>query len=202
MTEILGTDPPRSRSATTDVGTSTSASASAGLGAGAGTNSSASASARTRIDPSTRTLVVGLGSPHGDDQAGWLVVSELAHRLCDKSASLLCRLAKSPCDMLDWFDDATRVIVLDACESAAQLGELRCWHWPAEDIVRTRSSSSHQLGLCEVLELATTLGRLPVQVEIRTIGSGAFMPGTAPSSLVSDACQRLAQQLWEELAHA
>ncbi len=147
-------------------------------------------------------LLVGLGSPHGDDQAGWLVVSGVEQRLAGYSKTLACRLAKSPSDLLDWLDEVTHLIVCDACESATQLGELRFWHWPEDRVVRTRSSNSHQLGLPEVLDLATTLGRLPAQVEIRTIGCAAFAPGTEPSLPVRDACSRLAQQLLEDFADA
>lgn len=150
----------------------------------------------------SRTLLVGLGSPHGDDQAGWLVVSELEQRLGGNATKLACRLAKSPCDLLDWLDEVTHLIVFDACESPTQLGELRRWHWPEDRVVRTRSSNSHQLGLPEVLDLATTLGRLPAQVEIRTIGCAVFSPGTEPSSLVRDGCSRLAHQLSKDFARA
>jgi hydrogenase maturation protease len=150
----------------------------------------------------TRLLVVGLGSPHGDDQAGWLVVSELQRRLTDPQAAHVCRLAKSPCDLLDWLDDVTHLIICDCCDSPTQVGELRLWHWPADRFVRTRSSSSHQVGLPEVLDLAANIGRLPQRVEIWAIGSGQFSPETEPSSLVREACQRLATQMSEGLVRA
>ena len=193
-------------------------------------------------------LLVGLGSPHGDDQAGWLVASELQRRLAGQPDAiarrsrdyvavtaprdepnafqqseflndsgrvkrsahhaerdgyvLACRLAKSPSDLLDWLDDVTHLIVCDCCESPTQLGELRLWHWPADRFLRTRSSSSHQLGLPDVLDLATNIGRLPPRVEIWAIGGGRFAPETEPSPLVRDACQRLAFQLWEGFTRA
>ncbi|MFM9959610.1 MAG: hydrogenase maturation protease [Planctomycetaceae bacterium] len=147
-------------------------------------------------------LLVGLGSPHGDDQAGWLVASELQRRLSGQPDLLACRLAKSPSDLLDWLDDVTHLIVCDSCESPTQLGELRLWHWPADRFVRTRSSSSHQLGLPDVLDLAKNLGRLPPRVEIWTIGGSSFSPETEPSPLVKSACQQLALHLWEGLARA
>ena len=223
MAEKMGRDKFRSRSGETSVRSLTSSATS-------------------------RTLLVGLGSPHGDDQAGWLVASELQRRLAgqpdvveqrnrdyvavtaprdepnaspplrpdhalsclERSAHhaerdgdvLACRLAKSPSDLLDWLDDVTRLIVCDCCESPAQLGELRLWHWPADRFVRTRSSSSHQLGLPDVLDLATNIGRLPRRVELWAIGGGRFSPETQPSSLVREACQRLALQLWEGFASA
>ncbi len=147
-------------------------------------------------------LLVGIGSPHGDDQAGWLVASDLQRRLVGQLDMFACRFAKSPSDLLDWLDDVTHLIVCDSCESPNQLGELRLWHWPADRFLRTRSSSSHQLGLPDVLDLATNIGRLPPRVEIWAIGGGRFSPGTEPSSLVREACQQLALQLSEGLARA
>ncbi len=147
-------------------------------------------------------LVVGIGSPHGDDQAGWLVASELQRRLVSPSETLACRLAKSPSDLLDWLEDVTHLIVCDSYDSPTELGELRLWHWPADRLLRTRSSSSHQLGLLNVLDLATNIGRLPSRVEIWAIGGGRFSPETEPSPLVREACQRLAFQLWEGFPRA
>ncbi len=147
-------------------------------------------------------LLVGIGSPHGDDQAGWLVASEIRRRLADRPEMPVCRLAKAPSDLLDWMDDVAHLIVCDCCESPAQLGELRLWHWPADRLVRTRSSSSHQLGLTDVLDLATNLGRHPSRVEIWSIGGGRFAPETEPSPLVRAACEHLALQLSEGFANA
>lgn len=151
-------------------------------------------------------LMVGIGSPHGDDQAGWLVVSELNRRLTDHTEhaghAWKCYMAKTPSDLLDWLDDVTHLVVCDCCESPMELGALRRWHWPGDRFVRTRSSSSHHLGLSDVLDLAMCLGRLPSLVEIRTIGGSHFEPGTEPSALVRNACQDLASQLWEELTRA
>ena len=151
-------------------------------------------------------MLVGIGSPHGDDQAGWLVAFELNRRLPDHTEldgqAWKCRMAKTPSDLLDWLDDVTHLIVCDCCESPMEIGALHRWRWPADRFLRTRSSSSHQLSLSNVLDLASSLGRLPSLVEIRTIGGAHFTPGTEPSAQVRDACQSLASQLWEEMTRA
>ena len=46
------------------------------------------------------TLVVGVGSHHGDDQAGWLVADLLA---ASASEDVAVRKAKTPAEILDWF---------------------------------------------------------------------------------------------------
>src|SRR5688572_26163325 len=48
------------------------------------------------------TLVVGIGSDHGDDRVGWLVADALQTRA---PADVSVRHAKTPLDLLDWLDE-------------------------------------------------------------------------------------------------
>ncbi len=61
------------------------------------------------------TLVVGIGSPHGDDQAGWRVIDLLAQSM--PGHCQLCR-AKVPHELLDGLGDVQRMHVVDACATA------------------------------------------------------------------------------------
>ena len=63
-----------------------------------------------------RTLVVGIGSPHGDDQAGWLVVERLRDLLPKSSAEF--HVAQSPTDLLNWLEDHETLFLVDAIEAA------------------------------------------------------------------------------------
>ena len=63
----------------------------------------------------TVPLIVGLGSHHGDDQAGWLVIDRLQER--GYPTSRLVRLRK-PADLLDVFD-AEQVVGWDQRRFAA-----------------------------------------------------------------------------------
>ena len=150
----------------------------------------------------TRLLFIGLGSAHGDDQAGWIAAEELERQLGGQSHGVAIRQLSSPLDVIEEMHNAERLIVCDACDTPLTVGQLRRWIWPTRDLERTRSSNSHQLGLTEVLSLAATLQRLPSLVEIWGIGGSAFCPGSEPSPLVRAACQRLATQLSEEFARA
>lgn len=151
---------------------------------------------------SEHTLIVGIGSAHGDDQAGWLVVTELQRQVCRQRQGLTFRVAKSPSDLLNWFGDVARLIICDARESPTFSSDIGHWRWPSKEFTRTRSASSHQLGLADVLDLAMTLNCLPAQTELWAIGGSSFAPGSEPSLQVRSACVALANRLAEELARA
>lgn len=108
------------------------------------------------------TLIVGLGSDHGDDQAGW----RAAERLARIPGAPVVRLARSPCDLLDWLDGVERLVVCDACQPNGVPGAVHRWDWPTDELSRLHSASSHDLGLAQVLSLASCLGRLPPRVVV------------------------------------
>lgn len=118
-----------------------------------------------------RILIVGIGSSHGDDQAGWLVLDELTDLTSEKHSEL--RVAKSPADVLDWLGGneypIDRLVICDASHGAGQIGEIRRWDWPSADFSAVTMSSTHNLSLPNVLALAEQLGILPKQISIWTI---------------------------------
>lgn len=127
---------------------------------------------------SQRTLIVGIGSPHGDDRAGWLVADRLAAVLGPNQAEI--RRAASPMDLLDWLDDVGRLVICDACRGLQRAGQLRRWNWPASELPPVAWSGTHDLPLPAALALAQRLGRLPEQVVVWAIeGAG----GSAADSL-------------------
>ncbi len=125
-----------------------------------------------------RTVVVGIGSPHGDDRAGWVIADALARhmeRAAGRSAGasgVEVRKAATPADLLDWLDGADRLLVCDAVCGAGAPGTLHRWHWPDPRIGQVRSAGSHDFGLAATLELAARLGRLPAEVVIWGIEAG------------------------------
>lgn len=148
---------------------------------------------------SCRNLVVGIGSAHGDDQAGWQVIDILAAR---KLTSARLRKAAVPHDLIDWIDDCHALHIVDACDSQQAL--LRC---PLLDgqfsiATRTRSRSSHQFGIADVLHLAQSLQLLPEHVVLWAIPAGVFLPDRE----ISDCCARqvvgCADRIQEDLSNS
>lgn len=139
------------------------------------------ASAKAGCQGSSRragTLLVGLGSPHGDDCVGWCVASALAAAL-DRAAApsqvpILVRLAQVPLELLHWCGELARLVIVDACvpapcgphDSRPSPGAYERWYWPEVPTVRLRPATSHDLGLADVLALGSSLQMLPPEVEI------------------------------------
>jgi hydrogenase maturation protease len=129
-------------------------------------------------------FVIGIGSPHGDDRAGWEVVDRLDG---DVSKNIFLRKAAVPHDILDWLDNHSPTHIIDAsCDNVpglqrfnitqdeagkVQLSVVGSTSSLSADSARKslRSSSSHQLDLLSAIELAATLHRLPRQLTLWTI---------------------------------
>ena len=132
-----------------------------------------------------RSLLVGIGSPHGDDSVGWEIARRVAHQVGD---SLLVRCARTPAELLDWLDGIDTLDVCDALVSEAAVGSFCCWQWPAHEIERAPFGGSHDLSLPAVLALAANLGRLPPRVRIWGVG---IDPERSLESLSPDAAAAL-----------
>ena len=147
---------------------------------------------------SDRTLIVGLGSPHGDDQAGWLVADALSGRRLQPAVAV--RKAMSPADVLDWVDGLERLIICDACRGLSQIGALSRWDWPADQLAQVSWSGTHDLALPAALELADRLGRLPSQTVIWAVAGATANALTTPSDAVAAAIPMLTAAITAELA--
>jgi hydrogenase maturation protease len=128
-------------------------------------------------DARLTTVVVGVGSPFGDDRVGWEVVEALEARswwaelagqrvsvhLCDRPGAALAGLLQG----VQW------AIVVDAAQGLdTPPGTLR-WLNPNQ-LTSLRTPSSHGFGVAEALALASALGQLPQRVDLLTIAAAQF----------------------------
>jgi hydrogenase maturation protease len=134
-------------------------------------------------------LVVGIGSPHGEDQVGWLVAKRIASRV--NSDRIDVRLARTPSKLIDWLPGVARLIVCDACRGIGRPGALRRWQWPALSEQGVTWSGTHDLSLPAVLALAASLGPLPPE----TIIWGVEIAEADPQSTISAAVWRAVPEL-------
>jgi hydrogenase maturation protease len=143
------------------------------------------------------TLIVGIGSPHGDDQVGWQLAERLADALSYESLprEIEVRLARSPAKLSDWLAGVTQLIVCDACRGLGQPGGWRRFDWPTDDLAPLRATGSHDLTLPDVLQLADQLGRLPPDVVIWAIEAKAAVPNQPLSPEVAAAIPRVLEQI-------
>lgn len=113
--------------------------------------------------------VIGLGSPFGDDQAGWRVIDLLrARALSDIDLIALDRPGQS---LINWLPDVDWLILVDAVSSQTPLGTVM--RLDPECLDETSSGiSSHGLHIGKALQLASTLGCLPPRVDTYGIEVG------------------------------
>lgn len=154
-------------------------------------------------------LFVGVGSPHGDDRAGWLVADALA---ADAPPGVSIRKASVPMNLLDWLDGIAFLAVCDACRGGGPAGMVQRFDWTGSAeprntpvipaLARLRTSGSHAFGLSTVLELAQRLGRLPRRVVVWGIEGQTFEPGDDLSPQVQCGVPAMATAIRGELSQA
>lgn len=138
-----------------------------------------------------RTRILGVGSPSGDDQAGWLTIDALAAL---HHAFELHKLDRPGAGLIERFDGAARVIVIDAMHGGGAVGTIRRFaraDWPAY----THGVSSHGFGVAEALALAGALGALPLELTLYGIEIARVAPDQPAGSAVHAAARTLAQRL-------
>lgn len=151
----------------------------------------------TQCEPRPRVLAVGIGSPHGDDQIGWVVVSELAKLL---PSEVEVKTARQPTELLDWLHDVDDLIVCDACQSGGAVGGLSRWTWPTDSLATRERSGSHDLTLPYVLALAERLGKLPKRVTVWGIELSDASPIGSLSVAMKNAIPRIVQTIADGLS--
>ncbi|MFM8213899.1 MAG: hypothetical protein ACKN82_04565 [Pirellula sp.] len=122
----------------------------------------------------TRIMVAGVGSPHDQDLAGWLVIDALEEDLQGYPSSMvLCVKLQTPIDLLDraalgsdtGSSEEPIWILIDACVGIDP-GAVRRWRWPEIPSEPATRSSTHALGLIDTIRLAESLGILAKKVWI------------------------------------
>jgi hydrogenase maturation protease len=165
-------------------------------------------------------VVIGIGSPHGDDRAGWAVIdrlsgidnSNVAHR------EFVLRKASVPHDLLDWLEVHSPTHIIDA--SRDKVPGLRRFSVAHDDAGKLnlspigaiskedpqfffdslRSNSTHQIGLLSTLELVAALGRLPRQLYLWTVsiasGEKNVGIGTETQERIDECILMIAKELF------
>jgi hydrogenase maturation protease len=165
------------------------------------------------MNQSARILVAGLGSAHGDDQAGWLVAENLASQ-CQGSQEITVRKASIPLDVLDWLEGIDILHVCDACEATPGHGNVHRLELIGGQIIRLdrnpnpemhttlqslRSRGSHDFGLPDVLRLAAEIKQLPKQVIVWGIAGTDFQPRAETTAETISAASQAVMEILKEL---
>ena len=101
------------------------------------------------------SLIVGLGSPHGDDQLGWVAIDRLRPRL---PAGISAQKVRGGLELIECLEGHDAAVVIDAASPAGRPGTIRSFTWPCPELAHCALLSSHGLGLVEAIQLAEALG--------------------------------------------
>lgn len=136
--------------------------------------------------------ILGIGSPSGDDQAGWLVVDALlAGGMQAGEALVIEKLDRPGAGLIGLLGGVDRVILVDAMQSNGRPGRLA--RFDQEDWPRYgHGLSSHGFGVLAALTLARELDGLPSRLELYGIEIAAAHPGAAPGPEIQAAARQLA----------
>lgn len=132
--------------------------------------------------------VIGLGSPFGEDRAGWLVADRLQGRLTDEVE--VVALDRPGAAVVNWMRDCEHLVLIDAVLAPERRGEFA--RLAPDDLVHPAPVSGHGIDLAQSLALAYTLGKAPETVEIY----GLYISDLENiSQAISRAAERLADHL-------
>jgi len=139
--------------------------------------------------------IFGIGSPSGDDQAGWLVVDALKAMGVD---AFIDKLDRPGANLIPLLENTSWVILIDAMQSGSPIACIRRFGsdaWPAY----SHGLSSHGLGVIDALSLARELGSLPPRIDLYGIEIGPLAQGTSAGDDVRAAARQLARRIAAEL---
>jgi hydrogenase maturation protease len=147
------------------------------------------------------TCCIGVGSPHGDDQAAWRIVERLLNRAEVESSLDALRIVAvaDPLHLLEHIDPCDRLIVVDACRTGAPPGTVSQFRWPDARIAHQHGRSTHGCDIAMALKLAEALDKLPDEVVLFGIEIEACRPGTDLSSSVVAGLDALERNLLREI---
>lgn len=125
--------------------------------------------------------VIGLGSPWGDDQAGWLAARALCGMFDERRVEVSVLDRPGPALLEHWRKEDS-VLLLDAVRGGGEAGSLCCLE--GDEIARLADAalSSHNLGVAECVALARTLNTLPERLCLLGMEIGPIRHDDAPSS--------------------
>jgi hydrogenase maturation protease len=141
-----------------------------------------------RSDGRAGLIVIGLGNPfRGDDAAGLAV----ARALGDDPRVIAHE--GEPIDLLDRWEGAEEVIVVDAARSGAAPGSVH--RLDGLEAPAGAQGSTHALGLGETIALARAVGRAPARVTVYGIEGERFGAGDELSPMVAAAVRAVTAEL-------
>jgi hydrogenase maturation protease len=145
--------------------------------------------------------IVGMGSPSGDDAAGWEVVREL-NRAKAWGSDFEFHALEGGQRLLEMLDGCGSLILIDAFESETKPGRIHRLEWPDPRIETLNPGTTHHVQPAEALQLASALGLIPGRVIVWAIPGEQFVPESKLSPAVVASLPMVVQRIVAELDHS
>lgn len=143
--------------------------------------------------------IIGVGNPYRrDDGAGKAVVERLRSLVGERAGLRLLDLDGEPVRLLQAWEGADDVVIVDAVRSGAPPGTR---HEAATDTLAEHPSpgvelgGGHLLGISEAVALARALDALPPRLRVIGVEGASFDHGEGLSPEVDRACSEVADEL-------
>lgn len=144
----------------------------------------------------TPVYIFGIGSPYGDDRAGWRVIEWLEKKSLPETVWRLECCDRPGLRLLSLMESAQSVILIDAVKSGAPPGSVHCWQ-NADIAEPTDWISSHGFGLADTLRLGKTLDCLPTSLTVYGIEiQDAFPQEETLSGSIEKSARALAEKIF------
>ncbi len=146
-----------------------------------------------------QVLLVGIGNEfRKDDGAGCYVVGKIMARGNGRLAAKI--LEREGTDLIECWRGYEAVYVVDAASSGAEPGTVHRFEVPGEELPKSVfGTSTHALGLAEVIPLARTLEALPPKVIVYGIEAESFDHGRGLTAKVQAGADKLVEELSGEI---
>ena len=146
-----------------------------------------------------RLRVIGIGNRWRSDDGVGPVVAGRVHELAPGLEVVVQE--GEPVALLDAFDGADAVVVVDAISSGGAPGTVHSLDAIAAPLPHELfARSTHHLGLGEAVELGRALGRLPARLLVVGVEGASWDAGDELSAPVAAAVDRAAAVVLEEVA--
>ncbi|KTD13686.1 hydrogenase expression/formation protein [Legionella gratiana] len=149
--------------------------------------------------------VLGIGSPFGDDQAGWKVIEILKQQIALPSEIASYVIIESHdrpgARLIELINNANTVFLIDAIKSNKEIGTIHQFN--KEEIIAPENQfSTHGIGVLQALQLANALNALPNNIIFYGIEIDVIVLDSTLSPYVQSAVEKLAAQLKKELSNS
>lgn len=146
--------------------------------------------------------VLGIGSPFGDDQAGWKVAEALKKHISmypHISQQIIIESHDRPgVRLIELMNGASTVFIIDAVKSNSEAGTIH--RFKNNDIFESENRlSTHAMGVPEALQLGSALQALPDNIILYGIEIDTIVFGTTLSPRVESAIEQVVVQLKNEI---